>query len=151
MDLPNDDTNMFEDEPATVVVSFIDRLRDLGHQPNRTVVFKGVTTPEVEPGTCGGWLLEDTLFGDRSSRWLLLDDGHVWHEAIYETDEASYPECTWVDWRSERLTLLLKSTLADVRRGGRGGLAPGDGRDQFLVHDRRRDPAARRRQAAERR
>lgn len=138
MDLPHDDQKMLEDELTTVVVSFIDRLRDLGFEPNRTVVFKAAAASAAEPGTCGGWLVDDTLFGDRSSRWLLLDDGNVWHEALYETAEESYPECTWVDWRSEHLTTVLALTLAEVQRGGRGGLAPGDGSDRFHVHDRRR-------------
>jgi len=138
MNLPHDDENMVDDELSTTVVSFLDSLRDLGQRPNRTVVFKGATAPDAAGGTCGGWLLDDTLFSDRSTRWLLLDDGNVWHETLYETEEESYPECTWVDWRSERLSEVLKRTLADVRRGGRGGLAQGDGQDQFFVRDRRR-------------
>jgi hypothetical protein len=137
MNPPHDDKNTFDDELATVVVSFISRLRDLGCQPNRTVVFGDAAPLKEEPGVCRGWLLDDTLFRDRSARWLLLDDGHVWHETLYETEEESFPECTWVEWRSERLTELLTLTLTDVQRGGRGGLAQGDGHDQFRVHDRR--------------
>jgi hypothetical protein len=138
MDEPNDDLNAREDDLATEVVSFIDHLRELGFRPNRTVVFKAAAATGVEPGTCDGWLLEDTLFSDRSSRWLLLDDGNVWHEAVYETAEESYPECTWVDWRSEHLATVLTLTLTEVRRGRRGGLAQGDGSDRFHVLDRRR-------------
>ena len=136
--MEHDDKSMVDDAQATVVVSFIDRLRDLGQRPNRTVVFMGATATEVEAGTCVGWLLDDTLFGDRPTRWLLLDDGNVWHETLYETEVESYPECTWVDWSSTRLTEVLTLTLADVQRGGRGGLAQGDGHDQFYVRDRRR-------------
>jgi len=136
--MKNADKNMVEDDLALAVVSFIDRLRDLGQQPNRTVVFKRPAEADVETGSCQGWLLDDTLFRDRPTRWLLLDDGNVWHETLYETEVESYPECTWVDWHSARLTEVLTMTLEDIRRGGRGGLAQGDGHDQFYVHDRRR-------------
>jgi hypothetical protein len=138
MNVQHDAKNIVEDEMSTAVLSFIDCLRDLGRRHNRTVVFMGAAPTDDGAGTCGGWLLDDTLFQDRTTRWLLLDDGNVWHETLYETAEESYPECTWVDWHSERLSEVLKLTLEDVRRGGRGGLAEGDGQDQFFVHDRRR-------------
>jgi hypothetical protein len=124
---------------ARLIDAFLTTMRSLGHGPNRTVVFgigghQANDTPPV-----AGWLLDDPHPSGDCARWLLLEDGHVWHEVVWFAETSDYSnnvEYRWIDRPVPHLVKVLADAVDDARRGGNGFLL-GKGGD-YHVRDRRR-------------
>jgi hypothetical protein len=113
---------------------YVTQLRELGRDHNRTVVFEGYDLP--------AWLIDDPDHETLCRRWLVLADGDVWRETVYDDfDGATLArnEYTWLVTPNDSLDSLLERTLADVHAGGDGLLLDaGPDAPVYWVRDRRR-------------
>lgn len=120
-----------------VVRNYLRTLRTYGRGPNRGVVFGDVDVATTPPQTTG-WLLSDRRPG-RTGTYLLLADGDVYRveEVPGATPELGGDADAWFEAPTDDLVTLLARSLADVRAGGDGWLASGEG--VIRARDRRRE------------
>jgi hypothetical protein len=120
-----------------VTTKWTANMRVAGHAPNRGVVFGDQPAPPAEP-QAHGWLVGDRRSGAAGGRYLIMDDGDVWHA---ESDGASTAlgeaVAAWLIEPNDDLVMLLARALGDARMGGSGWLEVTDGVE--LVPDRRRE------------
>lgn len=121
------------------VVGYLTQLRALGLTPNRGVAFCPDPACDVAPA-CRGWLLVDPR--THGERWLLLDDGDVWHEREGVGDDRlgqREPTYEWLARPTEALERLLTHSLFNARLGGSGFLTDEErfARRPYVVGDRR--------------
>ena len=129
-----------------IVNEYIRALRGLGLAPNRGVTFRGDCPPGGPPDLMG-WMFDDHHADGAWHRWLLLEDGDVWHEATHiaaGSGAGVIPEYEWLQHPTEALDRLLRRSLASARLGGRAGMSDDErsASRPFLVGDRRRGPEA---------
>ncbi len=128
-----------------VVTKYLSNMRVAGRRPNRGVAFD--ETDGTAEAQTQGWLIDDRRPGaDGGDRYLILEDGDVWHEAADGDDvDHSHPGASaaldaaverWLAEPSDDLVTLLARSLADARMGGSGWLADGDAAVE-VVADRR--------------
>jgi len=140
----SDDKPQRDDEREQLrhtVLGFIAAMRRLGRRPNRTVAFGFDALPQEVTGTIPGWLLDDPHPSGDCGRWLLLEDGSVWHEVVWfsqNSDSGGNVEYRWIERPLPHLLKVLHDALRDAQRGGRGFLLGDDGR--YHVRDRRLAP-----------
>jgi hypothetical protein len=145
-----------------IVVKYLTHMRVTGHQPNRGVAFDDQAAAAGQP-QARGWLVADRRPAAKDGdRYLLLNDGDVWHavrggqertSATLEARHAAGAEeaCAsaaldeavtrWLTGPSDDLITLLAKSLADARIGGGGWLEDGE-ESVELVADRRAERAA---------
>jgi hypothetical protein len=121
------------------VVAYLMKMRALGLAPNRGVAF--CPEPGCAPSPVQrGWLLVDPR--THGERWLLLDDGDVWHETEGDDDTGlphREPTYEWLRRPSATLERLLTHSLFNARLGGSGFLTDEErfSRRPYVVGDRR--------------
>ena len=124
-----------------IVAKYVSSMRVAGQAPNRGVVFGEDGAADGPPQT-EGWLVDDRRPGAMGERYLLLEDGDVWHAAPGAGPSPAFDVAVsaWLAEPSDDLVTLLARSLSDARMGGRGWLDEGDGVER--VPDRRqvRDP-----------
>jgi hypothetical protein len=146
------------DDPRTAlrscVLDYLGKMRALGLLPNRGVAFCQDPRCEGSPDAYA-WLLVDPR--TPGERWVLLDDGGVWHEAEGGPSVElphSTPVYEWLDRPSLTLERLLGHSLFNARLGGSGFLSNEErfARRPYVIGDRRSNrgphPGAERRRAA---
>jgi len=111
-----------------IVLDYIKKMHVAGRAANRSVKFVDATQGEGPDAV--GWLLRDPRVQNVQHRYLLMEDGDVWHECLAPAGaEATATDKEW----------LLPKSLMDTQMGGTGYLldeessAPGP----LLVGDRR--------------
>ena len=127
-----------------VVTRYLSNMRVAGRRPNRGVAFDAAAGA---PHT-SGWLLDDRRPRDGGDRYLLLEDGDVWHAVDSPAGRmggldqpGASPELDaavdrWLAEPSDDLVTLLARSLSDARMGGCGWLADGEPSVE-IVTDRR--------------
>jgi hypothetical protein len=130
-----------------VVTRYLSNMRVAGRRPNRGVAFDPAAADSGTPHT-SGWLLDDRRPQDGGDRYLLLEDGDVWHASDAPSGRlggADRPGPSpaldaavdkWLDEPSDDLVTLLARSLSDARMGGGGWLADGE-ESVEVVADRR--------------
>lgn len=118
------------------VLRYVAAMQDLGFEPNRRVTFEGVDKD--------AWLIDDPVPHALHRRWLLLEDGDAWCEAVHGAEavgsglENTYQ---WVDHVTEALLYAMDESLKDARAGGDGLLVTVHRKGTvYLVRDRRTRP-----------
>ena len=130
-----------KEELQRIVCDYLDRMRALGLEPNRGVAFDPETSAGAAPDL-SGWLIVDPR--TEHERWLLFDDGDVWHEVSVggscETEsENGRSAYEWL-WRpTGELVSLLGHSYANARLGGSGFLTDEErfASRPYVVGDRR--------------
>lgn len=132
-----------------VVTRYVSSMRVSGRRPNRGVVFD----PNAEAPQTSGWLLNDHRPRENGDRYLLLEDGDVWHCKAAPRGQvggADQPDAEhsgaspaldaavarWLAGPNDDLVTLLARSLADARMGGSGWLVDGEEAVE-VVEDRR--------------
>jgi hypothetical protein len=112
-------------------------MRVAGHAPNRGVVF-GDEPARREP-QARGWLVDDRRPGAAGDRYLIMEDGDVWHARAGEAGSPalSAAVAAWLEEPNDDLVMLLARSLGDARLGGSGWPEADD--DIECVADRRRE------------
>ncbi len=130
-----------------VVTKYLSNMRVAGRQPNRGVAFDAAAADAGAAHT-SGWLLDDHRPQDGENRYLLLEDGDVWHAVAPppgRTGGLDQPGPSpaldaavdrWLAEPSDDLVTLLARSLSDARMGGSGWLADGEASVE-VVTDRR--------------
>jgi len=131
-----------------VVSKYLSNMRVAGRRPNRGVAFDEQTAA-AGAFHASGWLIDDRRpVPDGGDRYLLLEDGDVWHSVDGPRGRAggmdqpgASPEldaavAKWLEEPNDDLVTLLAKSLADARMGGSGWLADG-GESVEVVADRR--------------
>jgi hypothetical protein len=136
-----------------IVLEYLKKMRIMGKGPNRSVKFLDETLGEGPDVVA--WLLEDPRVENVRHRYVLLEDGDVWHEALGAPGEtATATDKDWLGQPTDDLATLLPKSLLDAQMGGSGFLLDeesqadgpllvGDRREQqqpFQGLDRRRRP-----------
>jgi hypothetical protein len=112
-------------------------MRVAGRAPNRAVVFGDQPGQAVE-SQAHGWLVDDRRPGAAGDRYLVMEDGDVWHARHDGASPAlDTAVAAWLTEPSDDLVMLLARALSDARMGGTGWLEAADGVEQ--VEDRRRE------------
>ncbi len=117
-----------------IVARYLAQMHTIGRRPNCGVFFSHVPplTPDMQ-----GWLLVGGHDGGAADRYVLLEDGDVWHEAAGPSDGHD-GEYGWLQAPSDDLAVLLAHSLKSARLGGDGLLASGeDAQAGVVVEDRR--------------
>ena len=121
-----------------IVLDYIKKMRVAGRAANRSVKFVDATQGEGPDAV--GWLLRDPRVQNVQHRYLLMEDGDVWHECFAPAGaEATATDKEWLGQPTDDLATLLPKSLMDAQMGGTGYLldeessAPGP----LLVGDRR--------------
>jgi hypothetical protein len=131
-----------------VVTRYLSNMRVAGRRPNRGVAFDpGVAGPGTAPAS--GWLLDDRRPApDGGDRYLLLEDGDVWHSVDAPSGRVGGLDqpgaspaldaavARWLEEPNDDLVTLLARSLSDARMGGSGWLADGEASVE-VVDDRR--------------
>jgi hypothetical protein len=115
-----------------IVGRYLAQMHLMGQQPNCGVFFSRISParPDVR-----GWLLLDGRADDGADRYILLEDGDVWHEGACAAHDG---ERGWLQAPSDALAVLLAQSLKSARTGGDGLLASGETAPVgVLVEDRR--------------
>jgi hypothetical protein len=119
-----------------IVRQYLDAMRSLGRDPNRTVAFENVPR--------AAWLIDDPAPHAKRRRYLLLDDGDTWCETVYGPQPASSGLVNTYRWLPEptpALAYTLGQSLDDARDGGSGFLIPAvETGVLYSVSDRRAMP-----------
>lgn len=121
-----------------IVLDYLKKMRVLGRAPNRSVTFsdevKGAGPDSM------GWLLQDPRVQNVQHRYLLMEDGDVWHESIGAAGtEPAADDKQWLGQPTDDLASLLPKSLLDAQMAGTGYLIDeesGAG-GPLLVGDRR--------------
>lgn len=136
-----------------IVLDYLKKMRVAGRAANRSVEF--VDAVQGEGPDAVGWLLRDPRVQNVEHRYLLMEDGDVWHECIGAAGaEAAAADKEWLGQPTDDLATLLPKSLMDAQMGGTGflvdeertaggPLAVGDRRESqhpFQGLDRRRRP-----------
>ena len=136
-----------------IVLDYLKKMRVLGRAANRSVAFVDETRGEG-PDTVG-WLLQDPRVQNVQLRYVLMEDGDVWHESIGAAgQEPAAADKLWLGQPTDDLASLLPKSLMDAQMGGTGFLideesAAGgplmvgdrrEGQQPFQGLDRRRRP-----------
>lgn len=127
-----------------IVCDHLERMRGLGLEPNRGVSFDP-DTPVGAPPDLRGWLIVDPR--TRHERWLLFDDGDVWHEISVSGSYEAAPQdgrsaYEWL-WRpTGELVSMLGYSFQNAKLGGSGFLSDEDrfASRPYVVGDRRQSP-----------
>lgn len=135
-----------------IVLDYLKKMRVLGRAANRSVTFADAVKGDG-PDTAG-WLLQDPRTPDARHRYLLMEDGDVWYEALGATGDDPAAAKQWLEQPTDDLATLLPKSLLDAQMGGAGfmvdeetgsdgPLVVGDrreGQQPFQGLDRRRRP-----------
>jgi len=136
-----------------IVLDYLKKMRVLGRAANRNVRF--VDAAQGEGADTVGWLLHDPRVQNVDHRYLLMEDGDVWHECIGAAGETpSAEDKQWLGQPTDDLATLLPKSLLDAQMGGSGYLVDEDsvaegplltgdrreGQQPFQGLDRRRRP-----------
>jgi len=121
-----------------IVLDYLKKMRVLGRAANRSITF--VDAAQATGPDTVGWLLQDPRVQNVQLRYVLMEDGDVWHESIGGTGEA--PAATdkqWLGQPTDDLASLLPKSLMDAQMGGSGFLIDEEsaGGGPLLVGDRR--------------
>jgi hypothetical protein len=121
-----------------IVLDYLKKMRVLGRRANRSIKFMDAVEGEGPDGA--GWLLVDPRVENVQHRYLLMDDGDVWHECIGEACET--PVATdkqWLGQPTDDLATLLPKSLLDAQMGGTGFMLDEESAAEgpLLVGDRR--------------
>jgi hypothetical protein len=127
-----------------IVTDHLGRMRDLGFEPNRGVAFDPDTAAGAPPDLCG-WLIVDPR--SQHERWLLFEDGDVWHEVSVSGSYEGGPQegrsaYEWL-WRpTGELVSMLGYSYQNAKLGGSGFLSDEErfSSRPYVVGDRRRTP-----------
>lgn len=118
-----------------VAAKWTANMRVAGRAPNRGVVFGDEPAQAVGP-QAHGWLVDDRRPGAGGDRYLVLDDGDVWHAPAGGASPAlDAAVAAWLTEPSDDLVMLLARALNDARMGGSGWLGADEGLER--VGDRR--------------
>jgi len=121
-----------------IVLDYLKKMRVQGRRANRRVKFVDVVQGEG-PDTMG-WLLRDPRVENVQHRYLLMEDGDVWHESIGRAGEApAAADKQWLGQPTDDLASLLPRSLMDAQMGGTGFLIDEESEagGPLLVGDRR--------------
>ena len=121
-----------------IVLDYLKKMRVLGRAANRSVKFTDAAQSEG-PDTAG-WLLRDPRVQNVQHRYVLMEDGDVWHESIGATgEEPAAADKQWLGQPTDDLASLLPKSLMDAQMGGTGCLIDEEsaGAGPLLVGDRR--------------
>ena len=136
-----------------IVLDYLKKMRVIGRAPNRSIRFTDAAQGTGPDGA--GWLLQDPRVQNVQLRYLLMEDGDVWHEAIGAAGtEPTAADKLWLGQPTDDLASLLPKSLLDAQMGGTGfmideesasdgPLPVGDrreGQKPFQGLDRRRRP-----------
>lgn len=124
----------------SIVITYLKRMRMMGKQPNRSVTFC-----HCVPGTPAdtmGWLLDDRRVQNVHHRYVLLENGDVWHEALGAPpagEAVTADDNEWLGQPTDDLATLLPKSLMDAQIGGGGFLSDEESRADgpLVVGDRR--------------
>ena len=133
-----------KEELQRIVCDHLDRMCGLGLEPNRGVSFD-FDTPSGAPPDLHGWLIVDPH--TQHERWLLFDDGDVWHEINDDCPSDASPQTCrttyeWL-WRpTGELVSMLGHSFHNARLGGSGFLSDEErfASRPYVVGDRRQSP-----------
>jgi hypothetical protein len=124
-----------------IVLEYEKKMRVIGLGPNREVTFCDCVPGQ--PCDTIGWLLDDPRVENVHQRYVLLQDGDVWHESLGRPGNGAAPTSSdrqWLGEPTDDLATLLPKSLFDAQRGGSGFLSDEGGRtDAPLVVGDRRD------------
>lgn len=124
-----------------IVLEYQRKMRVMGFVPNREITFCDCVPGR--PGESVGWLLDDPRVENVHQRYVLLQDGDVWHESLGGSANGGPPSSgdkQWLGEPTDDLTTLLPKSLMDAQRGGGGFLSDeGERADAPLVVADRRD------------
>jgi hypothetical protein len=121
-----------------IVLDYLKKMRVLGRAANRSVKFTDAVQGEG-PDTVG-WLLQDPRVQNVQFRYLLMEDGDVWHESIGSAGvEATAADKQWLGQPTDDLASLLPKSLLDAQMGGAGFMIDEESNagGPLLVGDRR--------------
>jgi hypothetical protein len=102
-----------------VVVKWVTSMHSLGHHANRRVAFGG-EEGSVGPPAAVAWLLDSSEVLGRHDRYLLFEDGEVWHELVIGppiSPEHKVEAREWLGGPDDVLITLLGHSLARVQYG----------------------------------
>ena len=121
-----------------IVLDYLKKMRVVGRAANRSIKFVDAAQG-AEPDSAG-WLLQDPRVENVQHRYLLMEDGDVWHECIGAACAAPVADDKqWLGQPTDDLASLLPKSLLDAQMGGPGFMideeSSGDG--PLLVGDRR--------------
>ncbi len=122
-----------------IVLDYLKKMRVLGRAANRSVQFTDAVQGE-EPDAVG-WLLGDPRVRNVQHRYLLMEDGDVWHECIAaDCSEAASGDKAWLGQPTDDLATLLPKSLLDAQMGGSGYMMDEESSaGPLLVGDRREE------------
>lgn len=120
-----------------IVLDYQKKMRVLGRSANRSVKF--VDAVQGEGADTMGWLLQDPRVQNVQHRYLLMEDGDVWHECIAaDGAEPAATDKQWLGQPTDDLATLLPKSLMDAQMGGSGFMVDEEtGNEPLLVGDRR--------------
>jgi hypothetical protein len=118
-----------------IVGRYLAQMHTMGRAPNCGVFFSRLSLARPD---MNGWLLVPEKPADAAVRYVLLEDGDVWHDGAQPGDGHD-AERGWLDAPSDDLAVLLAGSLKSARMGGDGFLAGGEAvPSEVVVEDRRR-------------
>jgi hypothetical protein len=118
-----------------IVSRYLAQMHTMGRAPNCGVFFSqlALARPDMQ-----GWLLVPGETADAPDRYVLLEDGDVWHD-VARPGDGHDAERGWLDAPTDDLAVLLAQSLKSARTGGDGLLATGESvASEVVVEDRRR-------------
>lgn len=120
-----------------IVLDYLKKMRVLGRAANRSVRF--VDAAQGEGPDTVGWLIRDPRVQNVQLRYVLMEDGDVWHESIGAAGaEPAAADKQWLGQPTDDLATLLPKSLLDAQMGGSGFMIDEEsGGDPLLVGDRR--------------
>lgn len=122
-----------------IVLDYLKKLRVLGRAPNRSIAFTDAVQG-AGPDTMG-WLLQDPRVQNVQHRYVLMEDGDVWHESIGAAGaEPAVDDKQWLGQPTDDLASLLPKSLLDAQMAGTGYLIDEEsGADGPLLVGNRRE------------
>lgn len=120
-----------------IVLDYLKKMRVLGRAANRSVKF--VDAVQGEGPDTVGWLIHDPRVQNVEHRYVLIEDGDVWHESIGAAGtEPAAADKQWLGQPTDDLATLLPKSLLDAQMGGSGFLIDEESAGRpLLVGDRR--------------
>jgi hypothetical protein len=121
-----------------IVLDYLKKMRVAGCAANRSVKF--MDEIQGEGPDASGWLLRDPRVQNVEHRYLLMEDGDVWHECLGAAGaEATAADKQWLGQPTDDLATLLPKSLMDAQMGGSGYLIDEESTagGPLLVGDRR--------------